>query len=492
MFELGFAPTTQLQTRPQVNLALAQVVRLLPMTLPELQQRLEAVLAENPALEVEPPRRCRGCGRPVLDEDWCPYCRSGHTASREPILFFQPWTEAGFDDREDAFRDPWEQTWRQPLTLAEYVARQVLPELDADQRPIAEAILAALDDDGLLTRGPADIARELRRTLAEVQAVLQVFHQADPLGVAATSPIEALRVQAEILAQAGAVVPPGVFRLLEAAHPRTPATWREWVRRAGLTPEEAEEAQRFMREHLNPYPGRAQWGDPHLGGGASVPLPPQPDVILRFLRPRDPDSPIVIEILSPLNGRLRLQPLWTQAIREADPDARADLVALQREAELWIRVARHRDTALAQLMRWLVQEQEAFLRHGPLHLKPMNQTQAARALGVSPSTVSRLVNGKFVQLPDGRVIPLRQFFEPHWPAREALKALIARETRPLSDAALAQRLQRMGFRVARRTVAKYRQIEGIPPAGQRRKHAQPNHKKRRRSEASTLLSRVAP
>jgi len=163
-----------------------------------------------------------------------------------------------------------------------------------------------------------------------------------------------------------------------------------------------------------------------------------------------------------------LQPLWSQAIRQADPNTRAAMAEVQREAEMWVRVARHRDMALAQLMRWLVREQEGFLRHGPLHLKPMTQIQAARALGVNPSTISRLVNGKFVQLPNGRVLPLRQFFEPHWPAREALKAIIAHETQPLSDAALAQQLQRMGFRVARRTVAKYRHIEGIPPASQRR------------------------
>ncbi len=474
MFELGFAPTPQLQTRPQVNLALAQVVRLLPMTVIELRQRLEAVLAENPALDVAPPARCRGCGRPLLEGEWCPYCRPPAGAGHEPILFLQPWAPESWEPAPDTYREPWEQTWRQPLTLADYVARQVMPELRPEQKSIAEAILAALDDDGLLSRRPEAIARELQRPLAEVQAVLARIHQADPLGVAAPSPLDALRVQAHLLAEAGAVVPPGVFRLLEVARAAVPQSWSEWVQRASLTPEEAAEAQHFMREHLNPYPGRAQWGDPHLGGGPAHPIPPQPDVVIRYLRPDDPASPFVIEILAPLEGRLRLQPLWNQAMHQADPDTRAAMAEVQREAELWVRVTRHRDTVLAQLMRWLVREQEGFLRHGPLHLKPMTQIQAARALGVNPSTISRLVNGKFVQLPNGRVLPLRQFFEPHWPAREALKAIIAHETQPLSDAALARQLQRMGFRVARRTVAKYRHLEGIPPASQRRARPAPS------------------
>ncbi|NPA06668.1 MAG: hypothetical protein GXO54_04605, partial [Chloroflexi bacterium] len=214
MFELGFAPTPQIQTRPQVNLALAQVVQLLPMTVVELRQRLEAVLAENPALEVAPSTRCRGCGRPILEGEWCPYCRPPARAEHEPILFVQPWALEPWEPIPDTYREPWEQTWRQPLTLAEYVARQVMPELRPEQKLIAEAILAALDDDGLLSRRPETIARDLQRPLSEVQAVLARIHQADPLGVAAPSPLDALRVQAHLLAEAGAVVPPGVFRLL--------------------------------------------------------------------------------------------------------------------------------------------------------------------------------------------------------------------------------------------------------------------------------------
>jgi RNA polymerase sigma-54 factor len=83
---------------------------------------------------------------------------------------------------------------------------------------------------------------------------------------------------------------------------------------------------------------------------------------------------------------------------------------------------------------------------------------------VHESTISRAVAGKAVQLPSGRIVPLKKMFDRSLHIRTELCQIIAQETRPLTDTEIAALLKKKGYRVARRTVAKYRSMEGILPA----------------------------
>ena len=80
------------------------------------------------------------------------------------------------------------------------------------------------------------------------------------------------------------------------------------------------------------------------------------------------------------------------------------------------------------------------------------------------STISRAVSSKTVQLPNGRIVPLSSFFDRSLNARTVLCELISEERKPMSDSELARLMAEEGFQVARRTVAKYRAMEGILPA----------------------------
>ncbi len=88
----------------------------------------------------------------------------------------------------------------------------------------------------------------------------------------------------------------------------------------------------------------------------------------------------------------------------------------------------------------------------------------AEVLGVHESTISRAVAGKFVALPSGRIVPLAKFFDRSLSVRDRVRALVESETRPLTDDEIAEALGREGVRIARRTVAKYRNMLGILPA----------------------------
>ena len=97
-------------------------------------------------------------------------------------------------------------------------------------------------------------------------------------------------------------------------------------------------------------------------------------------------------------------------------------------------------------------------------MRPLVLREIAEVLGLHESTISRAVSGKSVQLPSRRIVPLSSFFDRSLNVRTILKNFINEETRPLSDSELAELLSEQGFSVARRTVAKYRAMEGILPA----------------------------
>jgi RNA polymerase sigma-54 factor len=88
-------------------------------------------------------------------------------------------------------------------------------------------------------------------------------------------------------------------------------------------------------------------------------------------------------------------------------------------------------------------------------------------LEVHESTISRAVSGKTLQLPSGRIIPLEKLFDRSLHIRATLRQIIAQEKDPLTDTQLVKLLKREGFPIARRTVAKYRAMEGILPANLR-------------------------
>jgi RNA polymerase sigma-54 factor len=116
------------------------------------------------------------------------------------------------------------------------------------------------------------------------------------------------------------------------------------------------------------------------------------------------------------------------------------------------------------MMEQLVIMQRNYLLYGDAHLLPATRAQIAVTLDVHESTVSRAVSGKAVQLPNNRIIPLSKLFDRSLHIRTALRDIISQENKPLSDTQIAEKLIDMGYPVARRTVAKYRAMEGILPA----------------------------
>ncbi len=462
----------QIQTskiRPVTTAHLAQTMALMSLTSSELQQKIEGVLASNPALELVEERWCPTCRRKLQLRGSCPVCSAPQsTAIDEPIVFVSPLDDLQIPtQRLSSATDNTEQDLSPSIEeLPAYILRQIAPELTRIDRPIAAHMLANLNDDGLLTVPLVEIARYHRARLSQVQRILKQIQLADPVGVGSSSPQEALLIQLSVLEQKYASPPPLISLSRQAIENGMDLlSRRKYValsRLLGVFLSQAREVAHFIAENLNPYPGRAHWGDHH-----NVPQAPKtytiPDIIISFLD-NDPAKPLVIEIAMPISGTLQVNRLFQQALQAAPRDKMERWKADLEQAQLLVKCIQQRNHTMVRLMQQVAHYQRAFIIHGPLKLRPHTRAEIAKDLDVHESTISRAVSGKTVQLPNRKIIPLAKFFDRSLPTRTLIKQIIQEETTPLTDIQLVKRLQEDGHKVARRTVAKYRAMEGILPA----------------------------
>jgi RNA polymerase sigma-54 factor len=143
--------------------------------------------------------------------------------------------------------------------------------------------------------------------------------------------------------------------------------------------------------------------------------------------------------------------------------------AFEARARLFVKSIEQRWETLYELMVCLIDFQRDFLVDGEIRLRPLTRARVADMMGVHESTVSRAVADKYVQLPCGEVVRLEKFFDSAAPIKRRIEDLVAQESEPLSDSALAEKLSEEGYDVARRTVAKYRNALGILPYSLRRR-----------------------
>jgi RNA polymerase sigma-54 factor len=159
-----------------------------------------------------------------------------------------------------------------------------------------------------------------------------------------------------------------------------------------------------------------------------------------------------------------VNPLFRQAIREAATEKKEEWKGDLDRASLFVKCLQQRNNTMKRLMHKVVCLQQDFILNGETHLKPLTRVELSDELGVHESTISRAVASKSVQLPNGRIIPLSRFFSRNLNIRSILKIIIEKENKPLSDSELMKLLANQGIVISRRTVAKYRAMEGILPA----------------------------
>ncbi len=453
--------------RPLTTAHLAQTMTLLSLTASELRQQIEAELSTNPALELVDERRCPACHRLLPGQGACPICsQPRHETLDEPIVFISPRDisygsgSTGDDEMpEDRFSSTVEE-------LPVYVFRQVAPDLAVEERRLAAHLLTNLDEDGLLAVSLIDAARYLHVLPSQLEKVQRILQHADPIGVCSGSPQEALLVQLEVLAETHTIPSLAERIIREGMSLLSRRQYAELARQMRAPLGKVQEAARFISDNLNPYPARSAWGETRHSTQETARLYYQPDIIISRTGPGS-GSQLMVEIIMPLYGTLRVNPLYRQVLQETDKEQKEALREDMDRAALFVKCLQQRNHTIQRLMQQVVSLQRDFILKGEKYLRPATRAQIAQNLEVHESTVSRAVSNKAVQMPNGRIIPLASFFDRSLNVRTVLREIIDSEPYPFSDTELANLLAGQGFQVARRTVAKYRAMEGILPANLR-------------------------
>ena len=429
----------------------------------ELETTLAKELARNPALELVDELRCPGCGKRLLQRP-CPTC-AAPSQTDHPIVYLSPREPRAYSpaELETEYRDAYAH-----VPLDEYILRQIGPHLTRAERPMAAYILAQLDEDGLFAGSPAEVAEAQRASLSAVERVLALIQHADPPGVGARTPQESLLVQLDSLTDS---IPPAMLNLAHAILQNHfellgKQDYAQIARRLRVPRSLVEAAARFIQRNLTPYPARAFWGEGKVPETEDASALSDPDISISFFN-QSSGGPLMVEVFTPFSGWLRVSPDFKAALADCDEADREKLSAAVEQAALITKCLQQRNHTMRRLMQIIAEEQRNFILGGDRDLRPLTRAQVAKALAVHESTISRAVAGKSIALPSGRIVPLAKFFDRSLSVRDRVRRLVEHETRPLTDDEIAVALAREGIHVARRTVAKYRNMLGILPANVR-------------------------
>ena len=348
----------------------------------------------------------------------------------------------------------------------------LLPMTDVD-RAIAFAIVDMLNDDGYLESDLEAVCETVNENADEVveedevAAVLKLVQGLDPAGVAARDLRECLMLQLEQFDPATAWLEQAKQVCAHHLDVLGSKDFTQVMRRLKVSRDELSEILRLIQS-MNPRPG-APFNE----------NPPEyviPDVYVRKLKGR-----WKVELNADSLPQIRVNPYYASMIKRADnsPD-NSSLKSHLQEAKWFIKSLQSRSETLLRVATAIVERQQAFLEHGEEAMKPLILHDIAEALGMHESTISRVTTRKYMHSPRG-IFELKYFFSSHvgttmggeassTAIRAVIKKLISAENtqKPLSDNKIANLLSDQGVRVARRTVAKYREAMQIPPSNERK------------------------
>jgi RNA polymerase sigma-54 factor len=349
-------------------------------------------------------------------------------------------------------------------TLHEHLMQQLGADVaDPIDRAIGRGLIETVDEAGYLTGDITELAERLGHPVSRVEAVLARLQEFDPPGVGARNLTECLTLQ---LADRGRLDAP-MQTLLGHLDLFANGDRATLMQRCGI---DAGRLAAMIAElrRLDPRPGLA------FDGAAAVAV--TPDIVIE----RGPDGAWRVDLNDESLPRLALNEGYSVG---GDPAARAYLRERRAAAHWLLRALDRRAETLLRVAGEIVRRQQGFLEGGPGELQPLSRREVAGLLGLHESTVGRATSNKYAETPRG-VLALADFFggrlaeraedAGHAPAavRARLRRLIEAETagRPLSDGRLAELLRADGIAIARRTVAKYREVLGVLPSSKRKRY----------------------
>ena len=452
-----------------------QAIHILQLTGTELEQYVQEELETNPVLDAA-----------MKQEDYEPKGDDAPPKEENREAF-----EANFD--LDAYRDQWDMRRREgrdlsanpelddrrrhyeeSITREESFTARLMTQLrlateDPTTTAVGEAIISDIDARGYFNGDLEALAQEQEVSLELAARVLRLIQTFEPTGVGARNVVECLLLQVEAEfphePELATLVREHLGDLERRQIPKIAKAMR-------VTPERVEELKAMLAT-LDPWPGH---------GYASG--PPQyitPDVVVeKNQEPYEYDVRLVNERIPELS----LNKQYSQMVKQKklDKDTR-QFVRDKVEAARWlIRNIEQRQSTILRVAQAIVDVQRDFLDKGIEHIKPLTLQEIADVVGVHEATVSRTTRGKYMQTPQG-LFELKFFFSPGLrtdngeaqsskSVQSLIKKIIDEENKrkPLSDQKIADMLKDQGINIARRTVTKYREAQGIAATPMRKSY----------------------
>jgi len=473
----------QLTMTPQLQ----QAIRLLQLSTLDLRQEIQQAIESNPMLELVEDADDEAPSDATEDEAPAPAAEEFRELAGDGDVSAEQMPEelpvdSSWDDvfqpvpaSQSAPDDDFDGTERNGTeeSLQDHLLWQLnLTPMSERDLAIARAIIDGIDADGMLIATIDEIVSgfppEYEIEESEVIAVLKRIQQFDPSGVAARDLRECLLLQLNQL-------PVSTPRLTEArslvadhlellaAHDLAALT-----RKTRLDDDALREVIALIRS-LNPRPGTAIATDETEYV--------VPDVLVR--RERDK---WIVELNPETAPRVRINAQYANLVRRADSGAANTYLRdnLQ-EARWFLKSLISRNETLLKVATKIVEHQRGFLEYGEEAMKPLVLHDIAEAVQMHESTISRVTTRKYMHTPRG-IFELKYFFSSHvgtstggevssTAIRALIKKLTAEENprKPLSDSKITAILKTQKINVARRTVAKYRELLSIPPSNERKR-----------------------
>lgn len=482
----------QLVMTPQLQ----QAIKLLQLSRAELEQEILSELAENPVLE-DPslsnlkadreelasvqssidrfeseqhrePEPARDRSEEVRSEganeiDWENYLNNYQLSPSTP-------SNRGLSEELPSF----ENNLTRSTSLHDHLLEQLrLGDFTEEEQRVGVWILGNLDDHGYFrledTEGDPLIvaAAEAAVTISVADRALKKMQKFDPLGVCARDLQECLLIQARAWNEENSLVGEIIRRHLKNLEARN---IKAIVADLKVDHDEVVEAIKTIAE-MEPKPGR------HFMEEEARYI--TPDVHVHKVG----DDYMVVVNDDGLS-KLRISQHYRDALKNGDAKADGSREFIQeklRSAQWLIRSIHQRQRTIFKVTESIVKFQRDFFDKGIAHLKPLILRDVAEDIGMHESTVSRVTTSKYVHTPQG-IFELKYFFNSgisktggdevaSEAVKEAIKKLVAAEdaAKPFSDQKIVELLKENGIEIARRTVAKYREMLGILPSSRRKK-----------------------
>ena len=451
----------QLRMTPQLQ----QAIRLLQLSSIDLQQEIQESLYSNPLLEVE-----EATEKPeeVGDIDVAQSKVEVEQKTEEfdysarDGLGRNQYSGSDLPDREDAAEE----------SLRDHLCWQLnLTPMSAIDQAIGLAIIDAIDNSGMLTVSIEDLIQSVNsEEELEEEDILSVLHRVqkfDPPGIASRDLKECLLVQLSLLPETGAIET--AVDLVERHLESLTKLGLEGVSKRIRRPiEEIEEAYHVIKS-LNPKPGYSYSSD-------------NSDYIVPDLSLIKKEGVWTVVLNNNSTPKLRLNEQYADMVKDTDQQQTRDYLRSHlQEAKWFLRSLESRNDTLLRVGQAIVEYQIDFFEEGEEAMKPLILKDLVEKLELHESTISRATSQKYMSSPRG-VFELKYFFSSQLSTASggecsstAIRALITKlvkaenPKKPLSDNALTTQLADEGVVVARRTIAKYREMLGIPPSSQRKR-----------------------